>query len=274
MSILTHAGISLGWNWEPTILLGLALLAGGYALAVGPLRRRSAWGAPVPLWRQVAFYLGCLTVFIALISPLDALADGYLFSAHMGQHMLLMFVAPPLWLIGTPGWLVEQLIPAGQARHAASMIVHPATAFVIFNLTMWAWHWPRIYDLALEHEGLHIVEHLMFMATAVIGWWPVLGPGHLSEVQLGNPARIFYLIPSMFACTALAALITLSPYVLYTFYSAAPQQWGISPLLDQQLGGLIMWLPGDLVYLAALLFVAYHLLDSAPEMGPEPLPGR
>jgi putative membrane protein len=260
MIFAAHADVSLGWAWDPSILIGLAVLTVGYALFVGPLGRRYNWGAPISVGRQAAFYLGNLIVFVALVSPLDALADEYLFSAHMVQHMLLMFAAPPLWLIGTPGWLVAHLVPGESAQRALHAMTRPAAAFVIFNLTMWLWHWPQLYDLALEHEGLHIIEHLLFMATAVIGWWPVLGP------EDHGVSCALYLIPSMFACTALAALITLSPRVLYTFYGTAPQEWGLTPLSDQQIGGLIMWLPGDMIYMVFFIGAIYRLLDAAPDM--------
>jgi cytochrome c oxidase assembly factor CtaG len=260
--ILARAGTTpvLNWDWEPSILIGLALLVGGYTLAVGPLRRRYKWGAPVPASRQVAFYLGMFTVLIALVSPLDALADEYLFSAHMVQHMLLTFVAPPLWLIGTPSWLAEKLIP-GPARGIMAGVTHPAAAFIIFNGTMWAWHLPRVYDLALEYEGLHIIEHQAFMASAVIGWWPVLGAFQPNRNVLTSPVRVFYLVLSIFPCTALAALITLAPTRLYTFYANAPQQWGLSPMTDQQLGGALMWIPGDMIFVLAIIIAFYRWLN-------------
>ena len=272
--LLAHADAArvLTWAWEPSILIGLAALVGGYALAVGPLRRRYHWGAPVPISRQAAFYLGMLCVWIALVSPLDALADEYLFSAHMVQHMLLTFVAPPLWLIGTPSWLAEKLVPAPVRRIMAG-VTHPAAAFAIFNGTMWAWHLPRAYDLALEYEGLHVIEHLTFMASAVIGWWPVLGAFHPNRDAWTPLVRVFYLVLSIFPCTALAGLITLAPTRLYTFYANAPEQWGLSPLADQQLGGVLMWIPGDMILLLALTLVFYRWL-SEPSSSLADTPGQ
>jgi putative membrane protein len=273
MMRLAHADVSVGWEWEPSILLGLALLTFGYALAVGPLRRRYGWGAPVEVWRQVAFYIGNLVVFIALVSPLDGLGDEYLLSAHMSQHMLLMFVGPPLWLMGTPDWLVERLIPSDLAQRVLSKLIRPAAAFVIFNLTMWLWHWPRIYDLALEHEGLHIVEHLTFMAAAVIGWWPVLGSWHKPGAPVNDMVRVLYLLPMICACNALSALITLSPGLLYPFYNAASLEWGFTPQVDQQVGGLIMWLGGDMIYMTAFIFMMLRVLKPMPGLTAE-LPGE
>jgi cytochrome c oxidase assembly factor CtaG len=262
--LLVHADTArvLTWAWEPSILIGLAGLVGGYALAVGPLRRRHQWGAPVPASRQAAFYLGMLCVWIALVSPLDGLGDKYLFSAHMVQHMLLTFVAPPLWLVGIPAWLAEKLVPA-PARRIMAGITHPAVAFAIFNGTMWAWHLPRAYDLALQYEGLHVLEHLTFMASAVIGWWPVLGVFQPNRKAWTPLVRVFYLVLSIFPCTALAALITLAPTRLYTFYANAPEQWGLSPMADQQLGGVLMWIPGDMILLLALIIVFYRWLNQS-----------
>lgn len=243
-----------GWAWEPSVLLGLALFAGGYAFLVGPLRRRYGWGDRVSLGRQACFYLGTLAVFVALVSPLDTIADEVLFSAHMAQHMLLTFVAPPLWLLGLPGWVVALLMRRPGLARAGAAVTRPAVAFVIFNGTMWAWHIPFAYDAALGSEALHVVEHLTFMAAAVIGWWPVIQrwPGADDDPR---PWRILYLFLSTFPCTALAAVITLSPRQLYTFYAQAPLQAGLSPMVDQQIGGLLMWLPADMILMVAALII-------------------
>lgn len=245
----------LAWNFDPTVLGGTVLLAGGYYLYTGPLRRRFSLGPVVPVLRQLAFYLGCGAMLAALISPLDALGDQYLLSAHMIQHMLLAFVAPPLWLFGTPGWLVELLLPPGLPRRLG----HPAVAFLVFNGVFWIWHLPAFYDAALRSEALHILEHLMFMAGGVIGWGPVLGAGFGPE--RGPVAKFMYLVPSMFSCNALAALITLTPKPLFTFYGQAAQLWGLAPLEDQYVAGLAMWLPGDMLFVLLFLWVVKTMFD-------------
>jgi cytochrome c oxidase assembly factor CtaG len=265
MWLLAHgnADHSVGWVWDPSILIGLALLTAGYALVTGPLRRRMHWGVAVPLWQQAAFYAGTLAVFIALLSPLDRLADQYLFSAHMVQHILLIFIAPPLWLLGTPGgslrWLIRRAGPIGRGWQ---WITQPIAAFAIFNGAMWAWHYPPAYDLALEHEAIHIFEHLVFMGVAVIGWWPVLSaPSRATRAPL---IRVFYLVALMLSCTALAALITLAPNRLYTFYADKPVHWGLTPMEDQQLGGLAMWIPGNFIFMLAIIIIFYRWLDTPP----------
>jgi len=253
----------IGWVWEPSVLAGLAVLVIGYALAVGPLRRHIARAESVPLQQQAAFYAGTLCVFVALISPLDSVADESLFSAHMVQHLLLMFVAPPLWLLGTPDWLVEKLIPAGQTRQTLPLITHPVSACIVFTGVMWAWHVPAAYDTALAHEWLHIIEHLIFMAIAVIGWWPVLG-WYPEEKHLSRPVKVLYLFAISLPCTALAALITLSPTVLYPFYGNEPLAFGLTPLADQQLGGLLMWLPADMILMGAAVLTLIRWFNESP----------
>jgi len=262
--MLLHGGVehSIGWVWEPSVLAGLAVLAIGYSLAVGPLRHRWHQAEPVPVLKQAAFYVGTLSVFVALVSPLDSLADEVLFSAHMVQHLLLMFAAPPLWLLGTPGWLVEKLIPPGQTRQALVWIMHPVSAFIVFSGAMWAWHIPAAYDAALEHEWLHIVEHLVFMAVAVVGWWPVLGWYPEGE-SLSRPVKVLYIFAISLPCTALAALITLSPAVLYPFYGSEPLMYGLTPLADQQLGGLLMWLPADMILMGAAVLTLIRWFDES-----------
>jgi putative membrane protein len=245
---------SLHWDFAPSVVLGTAILVFAYALLVGPLRRKFRHNAPVSPFRQALFHLGSLCMFAALVSPLDALADEYLFSAHMAQHMLLTFVAPPLWVLGMPGWLVDGLIP----RRLLGWLAGPFVPFAAFNLVMWFWHLPAIYDMALSSLSLHISEHLVFMAAGVMGWLPVLSsdlPGRMNP-----PTRLAYLGASMLSCTALAALITLSGIQLFTFYGNAPLQWGLSPLADQQLGGLVMWLPGDMLYMVLIAWVFATLL--------------
>jgi putative membrane protein len=247
--------MSVSWDFEPTVIAGTALLMVGYYLYTGALRRRFALGPPVPRLRQLAFHLGCLLMLLALISPLDGLGDEYLLSAHMVQHMILGFVSPPLWLLGTPGWLVQLLLPSGFPRRVGN----PAFAFLMFNGVFWLWHLPRIYDAALQNEALHIVEHLMFMAAGVIGWAPVIGSGFTDHPSPAS--RFAYLVPSMFSCNALAALITLTPTQLYAFYGHAALHWGLTALEDQYVAGLAMWMPGDMIYLALFLWVVKTMFE-------------
>jgi putative membrane protein len=130
------------WEWEPTILIGLVIWILGYILVTGPWREQKKWGPPVSRIRQVAFHLGTLVVFFALISPLDHLADEFLLSAHMVQHQLLILVAPPLWLMGFPSGLFDPLIPKGWLQRIIRWVTYPAIAYIIFNGVFLVWHIP------------------------------------------------------------------------------------------------------------------------------------
>jgi cytochrome c oxidase assembly factor CtaG len=249
------------WDFAPSVIIGTALLMIGYWSFTGPLRRRKNWGPPVSRARQLVFYLGTLCMFLALIGPLDGIGDEQLFSAHMAQHMLLSFVAPPLWVIGTPEWLIRRLVPPG----ILEWMVNPLIAFLLFNGAMWIWHVPAFYDAALSYEWLHIVEHLLFMAAGVIGFLPVLKSG--LSTRMTPMLKLMYLFPSMLSCTALAALITLTSHPLYPFYGNASLPWGLTPLSDQQMGGAVMWLPGDMIYMALIVWTFKLLLDQTAEEG-------
>ncbi len=257
-------GISINWVFEPSIVIGLALWTITYTLAVNPVRRQLHWGEPIPLARQMAFHLGTFSAVVALLSPLDTLSDVYLFSAHMTQHMLLMFVAAPLWLIGTSGWMIQCLVPTHKAHKVLAWLTQPVIAFLTFNGVMWLWHIPFIYDAALQHEPLHIIEHLLFIGTALIGWWPILGPAIDHELTTSPLMKLGYLVASMIACSALGVLITLSQHQLFTYYGNASLSLGLKPLDDQQIGGAIMWVVGDMIYVSLIGLVFYRWLENSP----------
>jgi len=195
--------------------------------------------------------LSSLAGLIALVSPLDELGDEYLFSAHMVQHLLLMFVTAPLWLLGTPGWLVDGII-LERLDKLAKWLASPMSAFVAFVGVLWFWHVPAIYELAQESEAIHIFEHLSFIGAALIGWWPVIGAETSRIPKPVPPVRMLYLFLLAVPCTALAAILTYAQTPLYPFYVTVPRLYGLSALQDQHLGGLVMWLPTHMFLLLAL----------------------
>jgi cytochrome c oxidase assembly factor CtaG len=267
--LLHHDIEGIGWTWEPSILVGIGLLTVGYLLVGRRMRRRNP-GATWSGWRRIAFHTGTALVFIGLCSPLDALGDHYLFSAHMTQHLLFMLAAPLLWLLGVPSWAAAQLLPHGWPRRWLAALTRPIPAMLIWVGTMWLWHLPQLYDAALENETLHIIEHLMFLASGVIGWWPVYGPypaGIRDEPMLSQALYLFFVT---LPCTALAAIITLAPTIIYPFYAQAPLVLGWPPMFDQQLGGLLMWLPGDMFLMASTVSVLIRWMNhhSGPSRQP------
>jgi putative membrane protein len=207
---------------------------------------------------RIAAFCGALgTVVLAVTGPIHDLAGRSLVSAHMLQHLLLTLVVPPLLLAGTPGWL---LLPAVRLRPVARIgrtLTRPLPALAIFSVVFAAWHVPFLYEWALRHHGLHILEHLLLMAAAVLLWWPVLSP--LPEWPRLHPAaQLLYLFVAGIPMVPVAAFITLTDQILYPFYGEAPWQWGLSPLADQRLGGVLMWMGGPLVFLIAMTIVYFR----------------
>jgi len=207
---------------------------------------------------RIAAFCGALgTGVLAVTGPLHELADRSLVSAHMLQHLLLTLVVPPLLLAGTPRWV---LLPAVRLRPVARIgrtLTRPLPALATFSAVFAAWHVPVLYEWALRYHGVHAVEHLLLVASALLLWWPVLSP--LPEWPRLHPAaQLLYLFVAGIPMVPVAAFITLSDQILYPFYGEAPWQWGLSPLADQRLGGVLMWIGGPMVFLIAMTIVYFR----------------
>ncbi|SRR6266480_1915589 len=225
------------WDLHPSVVAGLALLGGLY-VSLGGLRSPR---------RRVASFAGALAVlFLALNGPLHNLSDTYLFSAHMAQHLLLTLVFPPLLLYGSTAGVVRPLLRPKWVMALGRVVTRPLAAAVVFTAPIVIWHVPVLYEAALRHHNLHILQHLVFLTTAVIMWWPVLSP--VPELpRIPHLLQLLYLFLLGIPMSVTGALISLSDSVLYPFYAAAPRVWGLSPLEDQQIGGLLMWVLGGLM---------------------------
>ena len=219
------------------MIIGLALLGGLYVYLGGLKSPR----------RHVASFFGALVVlFLALNGPLHNLSDTYLFSAHMAQHLLLTLVFPPLLLYGTPAHVIRLLLRPRWVMAIARIVTRPLAAGLLFTGPIVIWHAPSLYEAALRHHNLHILQHLVFLTTAVLMWWPVLSPvPELPRAQ--HLVQMLYLFLLGIPMSVTGALITLSDSVLYRFYATAPRVGGLSPLDDQQIGGLLMWVLGGLM---------------------------
>jgi putative membrane protein len=252
------------WSPEPSVPLGCLLLAGTYLICVGPRRAQFRGSAEMPRWRIAAFLLGVGLIWLALGTPLDVLSDRYLLSAHMVQHMLLTLVMPPLLLLGTPGWLLRPALRSPLVEAPARFLTRPLVAFALFNLTIAVSHLPLIYNFTLEDHRAHVIEHLAYMVTAVITWWPILSP--LPELpRLSYPLQMLYVFFQTVPGALVGSLITLANEVLYPVYAAAPRVSPLSPMSDQQLGGLIMWI-GSSTYFFILLTVIFFVWASHEEV--------
>ena len=244
------------WDWHPSVVIGLVLLGGLYVFL---------GGFAAPRRRVVSFGAALAVLGVALNGPLHNLSDGYLFSAHMVQHLALTLVFPPLLLYGTPAWVVRPLLGSAWVLRVARRATRPLAAGALFSAPITLWHMPQFYEAALEHHPLHIVQHLVFMATAVIMWWPILSP--VPELPRASyPAQLIYLFALGLPMSLAGALITLSERVLYPFYAAVPRVWGLTPLADQQLGGLLMWVVGT-IYLWVAASVVWFRWSAREESG-------
>lgn len=249
------------WSFHPSVLFGCAALIALYLLL-----------EPHPTGRFWWYVLGVAVLALALVSPIDALGDGYLFSVHMLQHLLLIQVVPPLLLLGLTPEMMEKLLAYPRLRRLERVVGRPTVAWPLAVITLWVWHAPALYDLAVADENVHILQHLCFLVTATIFWWPVLAP--LPEHRAPLPLCLLYLVAASFSSSVLGILITFAPPGLYPAYLHPLGQpaivhlirtvWLIDPAGDQQIGGLLMWVPGGLAYLFAIIVVCGSWL-AAPE---------
>lgn len=236
------------WDIHPSVAIGIVALAALY-VRLG--------GLAAPRRRVVSFGASLLVLFFSLNGPLHDLSDGYLFSAHMVQHLILTLLFPPLFLYGLPAQVVRPFLRPAWVRAMGVRMVRPVAAAAIFTVPIVLWHMPAFYEAAMRHHPLHIVQHLVFLASSVVMWWPVLSP--VPELPRASyPGQLLYLFLLGIPMSIVGAMITLASSPLYPFYVAAPRVWGLSPIDDQQIGGLIMWVPGGLVFWIAMTVVWFR----------------
>ena len=251
--VLLHASLGLTtWSWDPTIVAGTLALAAGYLWLIRGGARATTWS---PMAR-VYFTAGLVVLFLALESPIDVAGDRYLFSLHMLQHLLLAMIVPPLLLLGLPE----------EWRAFDRLRVAPLAAIIIFNLVLAVWHLPFLYEATLRNEPLHVLEHLSFLATGILFWWPIIQPSR-SPRAMATVGKIAYLGFAGVPPTILGLAFILSPTVLYPFYAAAPRVTPLSPLDDQLWAGLIMFGLGNLIYFVAIWIIFFTLDDKESTAG-------
>ncbi|HEU4641018.1 MAG TPA: cytochrome c oxidase assembly protein [Gemmatimonadaceae bacterium] len=271
--MLLHPTTELSWtsfdvHWSTVI--GIAALAGLYVwrarageramtAAEGGVERRvpaAVAHPPLTAGRKVLFLLGLATLFFTLNGPIHDLSDSYLFSAHMVQHLLLTMLVTPLLIAGTPGWMLRPALRSRAVAAIARRITTGPAAFAIFNLTIVVWHLPPLYNYALAHHPVHIVQHLCFLVASTIMWWPIMST--MPELpRLSYPKQMLYVFLMTMPMSLVAIIITYSDSLLYPFYASAPRVLGLSPLQDQRLGGLIMWIPGGLIFAGVLSVIFF-----------------
>lgn len=252
---------------EPWALACLAASLALYAIGVARLWKRAGTGRGISIADASRFAAGWIVLAAALLPPLDALSDRS-FAVHMVQHELLMVVAAPLFVAARPleawTWALAPAWRSAFARASRSSwlrwvwgaITEPIGAWSLHALALWAWHIPALFDAALESTGVHILQHASFFGTALLFWWSVLARGARGR----DGVAFASLFMTMLQTSALGALIALAPSPWYAPY-AAGAAFGLTPLEDQQLGGLVMWAPGGLAYFVAALLTAYRWLS-------------
>lgn len=252
---------------RPDVWVVVLLLLGGYFHALATWRPRGA-GSAASRGQRWCYVLGVAVLWLATDGPIDQIGERYLLSVHMVQFLLLTLVAPPLLLLGMPGWLLRRLLALRLLGPAVRALVRPLPAVVLFNVVIALSHWPAVVDLYLRSDLAHFVLHVSWFGSALVWWWPVLSP--LPELpHLSYPRRMFYLFGQSFLPTVPASFLTFASTPIYRFYAEAPRLWGLSAVDDQQIAGLAMKIGGGLLLwsvIAALFFRwAYEHDHAAPD---------
>jgi putative membrane protein len=247
------------WTVHPSTVIGIMALGALYGWRSRAAERTG--GAPTG-GQRLAFGSGLVVLFAALNGPIHDLSDSYLFSAHMVQHLLLTMLVTPLLIVGLSAEMLRPVLTRPALSAIARRLTTAAAGFVIFNVTLIAWHLPPLYNLAMADHGVHIVQHLCFLAASVPMWWPLLS--RAPELPpLSRPLQMLYICLLMIPMSVVGMIITYADEVLYPAYETAPRMWGLSPHQDQLIGGLIMWIPGSFIYIALLTVVFFKWAGEA-----------
>src|SRR6185369_5001501 len=246
--------LARAWSFEPLIIISLTVTAVLFIIGLYRLKHRS-----IRTWEALCFAGGWLALFIALVSPLHAWGR-VLFSAHMSQHEILMLVAAPLLVLGRPLIAFLWALPLSWSRrlgnigkitwinHAWRTLTIPLVAWLFHAVALWTWHIPALFQATLRSDAIHMAQHLSFLLSALLFWWALI---HGPQGAMGYGAAVLYLFTTSVHSGALGALLTVAGSVWYPSYAPLTASWGLTPLEDQQLGGLIMWIPASLVYVIA-----------------------
>lgn len=247
------------WLW-PSLLMCAAL----YAVGVRRLWQVSGSARGIAGWRVFAFGAGWLALAAALTDAVDALAQ-VAFAAHMAQHEILMLVAAPLLVLGNPLAAFVWALPLAQ-RHVVVRpfrsawwqswwvwLVTPPVAWSVHALALWTWHAPACFEAGLKHDAVHDLQHASFLVSALLFWWALVR-------RRPDGIAVLYVLTTLLHTGFLGALLTFAPNVWYPTYADAVNPWGLPALDDQQLGGLIMWVPAGAIFIVAgLLLLAQWL---------------
>jgi len=258
-------------SWSPPIGISVAVAFVAAVYARGWYAIRATRPNCFTAWRLTAFLVGMLVLWLSIGSPIDALADALL-SAHMVQHLLLVSVVPLLIVLGAPvvpllrglpRWAVKTVLRpffvSPFLRRVGRFLIAPIVAWLAMNLVLLIWHVPAAYDYALQHEYCHDFEHVCFLATSLVFWWVIVHPWP-SQIQTSRWVLLLYLMSADIVNTALSAVLAFCDKPVYSFYITGPNPFHVSPLSDQVLGAVIMWVIGSFAFLIPAILITIQLL--------------
>jgi putative membrane protein len=259
--------------WSPSPLLTIVVILTGAVYLRGWLAIRKTRSAQFTLLRLSYFLIGLAVLWIAVASPLDGFAD-VLLSTHMVQHLLLMSVVPPLLLLGwpvvpllrgLPSWVLRPvlgpLLRLPALRRLWRWLISPLVAWIAMNVIFISWHVPAAYDFALEHEHWHAFEHVCFLASSLTFWWCIVRPWPTRQ-RSNSWGLLLYLLSADLVNTAISAFLAFCDWPVYGYYLTQPNPFHVSPLSDQILGAVIMWVVGSFVFLTPAILITYRLLQA------------
>jgi cytochrome c oxidase assembly factor CtaG len=251
----------IAWTFDPIAVLGVVLLALLYVIGWRRARARGERHRP-GIGRLALYALGLLAILAALVSPIDKLGE-QLLVMHMLQHILLLDVAPILLILGLTKVLLRPVTRRLQTlERRAGPIGHPAFAVIAYAGLMWLWHIPRMYDLALDHEWIHVLEHTCFFAAGSLYWWHILSPIR-SRQRLHGLGPVLYMVSTKLLVGVLGIVLAFAPHAIYAYYKHEPRYWGLTPAEDQSLAGLLMALEQSVVMGIALVSLFVRMLTES-----------
>jgi putative membrane protein len=259
------AAVDYSWSFQPGAFVLIGVLGGAYAWRLRELRRAEPNPKRHDGTRATAFAAGLGVLFIALASPIDTVGEKRLFTVHMIQHLLLADIAPVLLLLGLSRALLRPAVRSLRpAEEALGPLAHPVTALVLFVGTMWVWHLPVMYELALRHPAAHALEHIMFFSTGVAFWWFILEPVPPRH-RLKGLGSLAYIGSAKLLMGALGVVLAFSPNAIYDTYKHAPRAWGLSAVSDLNVGGVLMMLEQSIVLVIFFAILFGRMLESSEQ---------
>jgi putative membrane protein len=240
------------WHNEPFLTGGLILAGWLYAIIAGPLRPRFAPNAPYPKAKAAQFYTALVLFYLAVGSPLDQVGERFLLTAHMAQHLVIMYPVALLLLLGLPSWMVDAVLTLPGLKSFFRLVLSPLPCAAVSTVVISLWHAPVLYEWTLQDKLVHVGEHLMFLGVSLLYWWPLASPSEAFPAP-GYGARMIYIFAAEIAMIPVSAYIVFSGDILYPTYEYAPRLIaGFSPADDQLSAGILMKITGMLVSLGAL----------------------